>query len=130
MIERPEQIITKPSSPTIAGVLMTALVLGLGVGALMVILAELFDHSFRSVQHAVDDLKLPVLGAVNEIVTPADSFRRKVINWGVFPAITTVMVAVLLVSIYLANLSLTDPGRFEQLTGRPTAIGDLLGRAN
>ena len=64
-----------------------------------------------------------------EIVTPADSFRRKVMNWGVFPAVTTVMVAILLVSIYLANLSLTQPERFEQLTGQPTAIGGLLGQS-
>ncbi len=128
VIERPEQIITKPSTPTIASILTTALVLGLGVGSLMVILAELFDHSFHSVQHAVDDLKLPVLGAVNEIVTPANLFRRKVMNWGIFPAVAAVMVATLLVSIYLANLSLTEPERFEQLTGSPTEIGGLLGQ--
>ena len=131
VIEQPEEVITKPSSPTLASILLTVFVIGGGAGILGIILVELTDHSFRTVQHAVDDLKLPVLGAVNEIVTPATDFRRKVRNWGLYPAITAVMILFLLASIYLANLSLTDPDSYKDLTSRPVkTIGNyLLGRS-
>ena len=131
VIEQPEEIITRPSSPTLASILLAALVIGVGAGLLGIILVELTDHSFRSVQHAVDELKLPVLGAVNEIVTPGADFRRKVRNWGLYPALTAVMVLGLLASIYLAHLSLTEPESFTELTTRPVkTIGNyLLGRS-
>src|SRR5690606_19799153 len=58
---------TEPSSPDLTRIIGIAMVLGLGVGVVMVLAAELLDHSFRSVEHAVDELKLPVLGTVNEI---------------------------------------------------------------
>ena len=68
--------IAKPKSPTFAGVVGVAVVLGLGVGAGILLLAELTDHSFRTVNQAIDELKLPVLGAVTEIITPVTNAVR------------------------------------------------------
>ena len=118
VIERPEEY-SLPSYPTMPKVLLAALALGIGAGAMMIVLAEMIDRSFHGVQHAVDDLKLPVLGAVNEIVTPADLFRRKIFGWGIYPATAAAMVIVLIVTIYLASLSLADPSSYERLMRQP-----------
>jgi hypothetical protein len=109
----------RPSEPTLPTILFAALALGLGTAGLVVFVAEVIDHSFRSVEHAVDDLKLPVLGTVNEILTEQQVLKRKVWNWGVYPSLATVMTVVLLVSLGLAYLSLREPLQFEQLMRSP-----------
>lgn len=111
--------VARPAKPTVILVIAAALVLGLGVGAVILLLAELTDNSFRSVDQAVDELKLPVLGAVTEIITTADMARRKLLSWAVYPAIGVAMVLVLLVSGYLVYINLEDTERFEQLKQRP-----------
>lgn len=113
------QDVSRPSSPDMVRILGVALALGLGVGVAMVLAAELLDHSFRSVEHAVDELKLPVLGTVNEIVTPEFAFKRKVLNMGLYPAIGGVMLLILLISLAAANLSLTRPEQFDSLKANP-----------
>ncbi|MEX0774289.1 MAG: hypothetical protein WD042_01105 [Phycisphaeraceae bacterium] len=105
----------KPSKPTVWGILSMAIMLGLGTGVGLVVLAELLDSSFHSIDQAVDSLKLPVLGSVNQIITPAQVFRHRVLSWGVFPATGAVLTVVLLFSSALAYLSLTDPPRFERI---------------
>jgi uncharacterized protein involved in exopolysaccharide biosynthesis len=113
------QDVTTPSSPNMLRIVGVAVMLGLGVGVLFVLAAELMDHSFRSVEHAVDELKLPVLGTVNEIITPEEAFRRKVFNLGLYPALGGIMLLVLLISLAAANLSLSKPEQFEQLKSSP-----------
>lgn len=111
--------VAKPSSPKLAKVLAAALVLGCAVGGAMVILSELLDSSFRNADQAMDDLKLPVLGAVSEIVSPAQAFRRRIVQFAVYPALATIMVMVLLVTFWLIHLSLEDTVRFEQMVSSP-----------
>lgn len=118
VIERPEEY-SLPSYPAIPKVLLAALVLGIGGGTMMIVLAEMTDRSLHGVQHAMDDLQLPVLGAVDEIMMPAVLFRRKIFDWGIYPATAAAMIIVLIVTIYLASLSLADPSSYERLMRQP-----------
>ena len=111
--------LARPSWPTPIYIAMGALVIGFGIGALFIVLAELLDRSFRSVEQAVDDLKLPVLGAVNEIITPGRAFRRKIMGWGVYPATGLVLVLILVAVFGWVYLSLQQPHHYEQLMSRP-----------
>ena len=111
--------LAKPSSPTLVKILGAAVALGLAIGALMVILAELLDHSYRSVEQAIDEIKLPVLGAINEIVSPAAAMRRKIFGWGVFPAVTMVLILVLGGVFAMTYLSLEAPHKYDQLKENP-----------
>jgi uncharacterized protein involved in exopolysaccharide biosynthesis len=113
----PDQI--RPSRPTVVFVLGVALAAALGVAGAMILLAELLDRSFHSVEQAVDDLKLPVLGAVNEIVTPALALRRRVLGLGVVPAFAVVLLVTLGISYYLLDLNLNRPQQYEALVKNP-----------
>jgi uncharacterized protein involved in exopolysaccharide biosynthesis len=114
--------VAKPSKPTLLVVLGAAVVLGLMAGAGVLLMAEVTDHSFRSVDQAVDELKLPILGAVTEIATPAEVARRKILSWAVFPAVGVAMLLVLLMSVYLVYLNLEQNQRFEQLRRHPAQV--------
>ena len=108
----------KPSEPTLIRILMAALILGFGTAGGIICVAEMVDHSFRSVEHAVDDLKLPVLGTVNEIVTDRELAQRRMWNFGIYPTVSVLMVIVLLVSMTIMYVSLEQPHRFEQWFGK------------
>lgn len=109
----------RPSKPTVAMILMMAAGLGGAVGASFVFLSELLDGSVRTVQQAVDELKLPVFGAVNEIVSPREMFTRKVMAWGVYPGGAVVLSCVLAINIFLVYLNLNNPAAFETLMSNP-----------
>ncbi len=110
---------SRPSEPTIFMILVGSIFLGGGLGGVLVVLAELLNNSLRSIDQAVDDLKLPVLGAVNEIVSPSDIFRAKIFGRGVYPVLATVMTVGLLLSLYLAEKSLSDPNGYEKIMNNP-----------
>jgi uncharacterized protein involved in exopolysaccharide biosynthesis len=107
--------VARASSPTLFKIILAALVAGLGAGALMIFVAELLDHSFRSVDQAIEELKLPVLGAVTEITTAGQAMRRKLLSFGVYPALGVAMVLILLAAFYFTWLDLEQPQRFERL---------------
>lgn len=112
--------LARPSRPTPVQIAAAALVAGLGVGGTIVLLAELLNRSLRSVEHAVDELKLPVLGAINEIVTPQIAFRRRLVDLGVVPTLSMALLLLLLVSFGITYLSLEMPHHYENLMTRPT----------
>jgi len=109
----------KPSSPTLFKILAGALALGLAVGTLMIVLAELLDHSYRSVEQAIEEIKLPVLGAINEIVSPSAAMRRKIFGWGVFPAVTMGLLLVLGGVFFMTYLSLELPHKYDAFKANP-----------
>jgi uncharacterized protein involved in exopolysaccharide biosynthesis len=116
----PDQI--RPSKPNSMFILGVALAAGLGTAGIMILLAELLDRSFHSVEQAVDDLKLPVLGAVNEIVTPAVALRRRILGLGVVPAFTLLLLAALAISYYLLDLNLHRPQQYDELVRNPKSF--------
>jgi len=103
----------KPFEPNFALIAMFALAAGLGLGAGLVVLAELLDHSFATVDHVTDELKLPVLGAINEIVPPRKRAIKRTLDLGVYPVLALAMLAVLGVALYVTYVSLQEPQRFE-----------------
>jgi uncharacterized protein involved in exopolysaccharide biosynthesis len=109
----------RPSSPSRAAIILKVLAAGLLAALAVVVIAELLDRSYRSIDHAVDDLRLPILGAVNEIVTPARALRRRILNLGVFPAVTTVLLLLLLISAWVVRLSLDKPQQYDRLKSQP-----------
>ncbi|MBH05410.1 MAG: hypothetical protein CMJ20_03730 [Phycisphaeraceae bacterium] len=126
VIDRPPEF-AMPSEPTLLKILLAAVIIGLGTATAVIILTELLDHSFRNVQHAVDELKLPVLGAVNEIMTPTEMFRRKIFGWGIVPATATAILVLLGISIFLVQTSLTEPQKYSQWISHPIkTISDAL----
>jgi len=113
-VTRRAPAVARPYEPDFNTIAMMAIAAGLGLGASLVLLAELLDHSFATVDHVTDELKLPVLGAVNEIVPAGKRRVQRVMELGVYPALALAMLLVLGVALYLTYVSLQDPARFEQ----------------
>ena len=109
----------RPSSPKLLSIFGAACIAGLGVAAAMVLLAELLDRSFHTAEQAVDELKLPVLGAVNEIVTPALALRRRVLGLAVVPACCGTLLVTLIICILVVNLNLDKPQKYDELLTNP-----------
>jgi hypothetical protein len=65
----------KPTEPNPGLIVAVALFLGLGLGLGSAILAEFARNGFRSVHDLRNVMTVPVLGAVNSIVTRAESRR-------------------------------------------------------
>lgn len=119
--------IGKPSRPTFIQIAAMAGAAFLGVAAIIIILAELLDHSFRTPDQAVEELKLPLLGAVSEIVTPGLAMRRRFVNWGVLPVATVALTLTFVVLLGVTYISLDNPQRFDQLRARPVeTVKDML----
>jgi uncharacterized protein involved in exopolysaccharide biosynthesis len=123
---QPAPELARPSKPTLYGILVVGILAGCAAGALFVLLAELLDHSFHSIEQAVDDLKLPVLGAVNEIITPAASLRRRILAFFVYPTVGAAMSMVLLIVAGITYLNLEQPLLYAQLVSDP--LGFLMRR--
>jgi uncharacterized protein involved in exopolysaccharide biosynthesis len=125
------QDLARPSSPDLTKIIAGALFISLAVGVLFLVLAELLDQSYRSVEQAMDDIKLPVLGAVNEIVSPGVATRRKILGWGVFPAVTTVLCLALFLTFSVAKMSLNEPHKYDEMkeAGIVKFISDRIAKA-
>lgn len=67
---------TKPIKPKKNKIMFLGLVFGILFSFGIVFTAEYADHSFRGIEDAKESLRIPVLGAVSEIVT-TDEMRKK-----------------------------------------------------
>ena len=67
---------TKPIKPKKNKIMFLGLVFGILFSFGLVFAAEYTDHSFRGIEDAKEFLRIPVLGAVSEIVT-TDEMRKK-----------------------------------------------------
>lgn len=67
----------KPISPNIPAILLIGLVLGIGSGVGVAALKENGDHAVYSIDSLAKATRLPVLGAIPEIVTPDDLAKCK-----------------------------------------------------
>lgn len=112
--------LARPNWPTVWHLFVGAFIAAVAVAVLSIVVAELLDTSFHSIDQAVDSLKLPVLGAVNLIVTPAEAVRQRLARWVLIPAATTLLILLLGVSLWLTWISIEDPIRFQKLTQGPS----------
>lgn len=105
----------RPISPDSRVVLLACLAIGVAVGALSVMLAELFDRSFQTVKQLSSSLTIPVIESVDEILTRPARRRRLVSQFVLMPAAAAGLLLALLTTGSLAYLSIERPSHIESL---------------
>ncbi|MBN1344657.1 MAG: hypothetical protein JXQ73_18340 [Phycisphaerae bacterium] len=119
------QVSGKPVSPKVGRVLTIAIGFGLAIGLAVVLLLELLDRTFRSVSQVVEEVKLPVLQAIGEIVTPLIR-RRRLAKQVVMHAIAVSLIGLVCLTSGIVYLSLEQPQVFERLKADPGLFGRKL----
>jgi hypothetical protein len=112
-----------PVSPKTATIFILALVAGIGAGVGFVILAELFDHVYRSTGAASRSLGLPILETIDEIITATDRRRVMLRHLVVAPALSVLLLAATGASASLAYLSLERPWAYDRIRAIPSRVG-------
>ncbi len=114
-----------PISPKATTVVLLALISGIGVGVLFVILAEVLDHVYRSSGQVARSLGLPLLEAIDEIVTPKDRRRMLVYNAVLMPILVVFCLGLTGLTGSMAYLSITQPWTYEKIRSIPHAALEL-----
>ena len=102
----PARLPLKPVKPNKILTLMMGLFFGAGVGVGLILLAELFDHSFLGVDEARVFLQLPILGATSKLITLEDIRLQKLRNARMAGAslVTSLILAVIIIfNVFLGN---------------------------
>jgi hypothetical protein len=105
----------KPVSPTLAGIILVSIALGIALGTAAVFLREVLDRSLRNVQRVRDTLGVPILesiGAIRVTRGPAAALKRCVL-----PLLATLETGLVLAAGVLAYLSVEQPTIYEQVIG-------------
>ena len=118
---QPARGASTPVSPKAITVLILSLVAGVVAGALFVILAEILDHVYRSSGQVARSLGLPMLEAIDEIVTGQDRRRHLVYKAVVAPLIMVGCLGLTGLSGSMAYLSLTQPWTYQRIRSIPQA---------
>ena len=95
--------------------MLLALLAGLGMGTLFVVLAELFDHIYRSSTHVAQSLGLPILETIDEIVTAADRRKLLIKRAVIVPVAVCMCMAITGTTGALAYLSLERPHTYKRI---------------
>lgn len=114
-----------PISPKATTIVLLSLLAGLAAGGIFVILAEVLDHVYRSSWQVAHNLGLPLLEAIDEIVTAQDRRRALVQRAVVLPAIVLVCLGVTGLTGSMAYLSIKRPWTYQRLRHIPDAAIDL-----
>lgn len=124
--EEPQPVL-KASSPTFLFVVAVALIVGVGTGAGVVVLTEFFDRSFRTSSQVAKSLGVPILEAIDEIVTPQTKWRRFMHRAVIMPAVSVMLALVVACSAMVAYISLELPPVYQLGRTSPRlAIEELL----
>jgi hypothetical protein len=114
-----------PTSPKASTIVVLALLAGVIAGALFVVLAEVLDHVFRSSGQVGRSLGLPILEAIDEIVTGNDRRRLLVHRAVLSPMVIVLFVACTGLSGSMAYLSITRPWTYTRIRNIPNAALNL-----
>jgi uncharacterized protein involved in exopolysaccharide biosynthesis len=122
-----------PSSPSLIMLIGFALAGGLAFGAALVVLAAKLDRSIATTDDAIESLGLPVLGTVDEIVTPGRRLRRRLGKLVLVPVIAILVLTALALGGLQSTLWLRYPQKYEQWKNSPVAfvcqeVGERLGQ--
>jgi hypothetical protein len=90
-----------------------------------VILAEVLDHVYRSSGQVARGLGLPMLEAIDEIVTGNDRRRMVVQQAVVTPLVIVMCVGLTGLTCSMAYLSLTRPWTYQRIRNIPQAALNL-----
>lgn len=114
-----------PISPKATTIVLMALLAGCVAGVLFVVLAEVVDHVFRSSSQVGRSLGLPILEAIDEIVTAHDR-RRLLVQHAVVSPLTILLFALCTgLTGSMAYLSITKPWTYEKIRNIPNAAINL-----
>jgi len=108
-------------SPKATTILLLALLSGIACGVVFVILAEIFDHVYRSSGQVARSLGLPMLEAIDEIVTAQDRRYRFVRSAVVTPLVIICFIGLTGLSGSMAYLSIERPWAYQKLRRIPEA---------
>ena len=115
----------RPISPKATTVLLLALLAGLATGVVFVVMAEIFDHIFRSSGQVARALGLPMLESIDEIVTANDRryyfLRRAMLS----PMVILCFVALTGLTGSMAYLAIEQPWTYQRLRKIPEAAIQL-----
>lgn len=112
---------SRPISPKATTVVLLAILAGVATGVLFVVLAEVFDHVYRSSGQVARTLGLPMLEAIDEIVTPKDRrylFVRRVV---LTPLVVACFIGCTGLAGSMAFLSIEQPWTYQKLRKIPEA---------
>ena len=105
---------TRPVFPRFMTVMTLSVMLALGVGVAVVLLAELMDRKFRTINQVVRSTGLPILESIGEILTPAERRTRFLRHAVLKPALAGVLALLAGVSAYAAYTSIEHPGTWSR----------------
>lgn len=123
--KQPARGSSRPISPKASSIVLLALLAGLGTGVVFVLLAEVFDHVYRSSGQVARGLGLPMLESIDEIITPQDRRVRFLKRAVLMPIVVTLFLGVTAFAGSMAYLSIERPRTFERLRKIPEAAIQL-----
>lgn len=116
----------RPVSPSSSTILLLSLLAGIAAGVAFAVLAEVLDHVYRSANQVARGLGLPILEAIDEIVTAPDRRRALVRSILVTPASVALGLGTLVISGSMAYLSIERPTTYEKIQTFHQAAVQLL----
>lgn len=111
-----------PISPKGQMVVLLALAAGIAAGVLFVILSEVMDHVFRSSSQVARSLGLPLLEAIDEIVTVHDRRKMLIMHAVITPVLVIVCLGAIGLTGSIAYLSLAKPATYEKVRHIPESV--------
>lgn len=115
-----------PVNPKSRTVFLLALLAGAAAGIVFVVLAEILDHVYRSSSQVARSLGLPLLEAIDEIVTVRDRRRLLIHRTVITPFLVLVCLGIVSATGSMAYLSIERPQTYERIQRIPRAAIDLL----
>jgi uncharacterized protein involved in exopolysaccharide biosynthesis len=113
---------TVPVSPKAVTVVLLAIAAGIAAGVLFIVLAEILDHVYRSSTQVARSLGLPLLEAIDEIVTAHDRRRMLVLHAFVTPLLVLFCLGTTGLTGSIAYLSLAQPHVYERVRHIPDSV--------
>lgn len=117
-----------PVTPKTSLVMLVCLGIGAVVGVLVVLIAELVDHSYRTAKQLTTSLGVPVIESIDEIMTLTTTRRRMIRKVLIMPVAATIAITAATSSGLLAYMSLENPAKYGSVADSTRhTIESLLG---
>lgn len=115
-----------PVNPKSRTVLLLSLLAGAAAGIIFVVLAEILDHVFHTSSQVARSLGIPLLEAIDEIVTVGDRRRLLIHRTVITPLLLVVCLGAVGATGSMAYLSIERPQTYERIQRIPRAAIDLI----
>lgn len=115
-----------PVNPKARTVVLLALLAGIAAGVVFVVLAEVFDHVYRNSSQVSRSLGLPILDAIDVIITSRDRRRLLVRRTVIAPLVLLFCVGLTGITGSMAYLSIQQPHTYKRIQDIPHSAFKLL----